>query len=100
MEHEAERLIYRAAQEALRNVLAHAQATRVEVSVEMVGSTAVLVVRDDGRGLPSEWDGSQEPTRHFGLRLLRELAHEAGGRLDVSSEEGRGTTVRLQVPTR
>lgn len=100
MEHEAERLIYRAAQEALRNVLAHAQATRVEVSVEMVGSTAVLVVRDDGRGLPSEWDGSQEPTRHFGLRLLRELAREAGGRLDVSSEEGRGTTVRLQVPTR
>jgi len=97
--HETERLIYRAAQEALRNVLAHARATRAEVSVDVVGSSAVLVVRDDGRGLPPEWDGSHEPARHFGLRLLRDLADEAGGRLDVSSENGRGTMVRLQVPT-
>ena len=100
MDHEAERLIYRVAQEALRNVLAHAQATRVEVSVDVVGSTAVLVVRDDGRGLPPEWNATHEPTRHFGLRLLRDLAREAGGRLDVSSEQGRGTTASLQVPTR
>ena len=99
VDQEAERLIYRAAQEALRNVLAHAQATRVEVSVDVVGSTAVLVVRDDGQGLPPGWDGSYEPTRHFGLRLLRDLADEAGGRLDVSSEKGQGTTLRLQVPT-
>jgi two-component system, NarL family, sensor kinase len=100
MDHEAERLIYRAAQEALRNVIAHAQATRADVSVDVVDSIAVLIVRDDGRGLPPGWDGLREPTRHFGLRLLSDLAHEAGGRLDVSSEEGRGTTVRLQVPTR
>ena len=100
MDHQAERLIYRAAQEALRNVLAHAQATRVEVSVDVVGAAAVLVVRDDGRGLPPGWDASHKPTRHFGLRLLRDLADEAGGRLDVCSERGQGTTVRLQVPTR
>lgn len=100
VDQEAERLIYRAAQEALRNVLAHAQATRAEVSVAVVGSAAVLIVRDDGQGLPPRWDGSHEPARHFGLRLLRDLADEAGGRLDVSSEKGQGTTVRLQVPIR
>ena len=100
MDQEAERLIYRAAQEALRNVLNHAQATRAEVSVDVVDAAAVLVVRDDGRGLAPGWNASREPTRHFGLRLLRDLASEAGGRLDVSSERGQGTTVRLQVPTR
>ena len=100
VDQEAERLIYRAAQEALRNVLTHARATRAEVSVDLVGAAAVLVVHDDGRGLPPKLDGSHEPAPHFGLRLLRDLASEAGGRLDVSSERGQGTTVRLQVPTR
>jgi len=98
--HEAERLIYRAAQEALRNVVAHAQAGRAAVTVQLVGSSVELVVRDDGRGFDADRNGAGEPEGHFGLRLLRDLARDAGGHLDVSSEVGRGTTVRFQVPVR
>jgi signal transduction histidine kinase len=100
MNSEAERLIYRTAQEAVRNVVAHAEASRVEVSLQPVKSTAVLIVRDDGRGFNPDWNGPGEPKGHLGLRLLRDLAREAGGQLDVSSKEGSGTAVRLQVPAR
>jgi signal transduction histidine kinase len=96
---EAERLIYRAAQEAVRNVIAHAEASRIDVNLQLVGSTALLIVRDDGRGFRPERNGSHEPDGHFGLRLLRDLAREAGGELHVASEVGRGTTVQLRVPT-
>ena len=97
---EAERLIYRAAQETMRNVVTHAGATTAEMTLEMLGSVAALTVRDDGRGFTPAWNGSPEPNGHLGLRLLRDLAREAGGELEVSSEEGRGTVVRLLVPAR
>ena len=97
---EAERLIYRTAQETIRNVVAHAGATTVEMTLEMCGPVAVLTVRDDGRGFTPEWNGSHESDGHLGLQLLRDLAREAGGELEVSSAEGRGTVVRLRVPAR
>ncbi len=100
MNPDTERLVYRAAQEAVRNVVAHAEASRVEVSVHVDRSRAVLTVRDDGRGFNQRRNGRHEPGEHLGLRLLSDLAREAGGQLDVSSEEGRGTTVHLQVPAR
>jgi two-component system, NarL family, sensor kinase len=95
---ETERLVYRVAQEAVRNVVAHARAGRVEVRLQLLRSLAVLTVHDNGRGFTPERDGSQEPNGHFGLRVLHDLAREAGGELQVVSGEGRGTTVRLQVP--
>lgn len=94
----ARRLIYRTAQEALRNVVAHADASRVAVSIELTRTGAALMVRDDGRGLTPTWSNSPASHPHFGLRLLRDLAREAGGRLDVTSKEGEGTVVRLEVP--
>jgi two-component system, NarL family, sensor kinase len=97
---EAERLIYRTAQETIRNVVGHAGATTAEMTLEMSGPVATLTVRDDGRGFTPERNGPGKPDRHLGLRLLRDLAREAGGELEVSSAEGRGTVVRLRVPAR
>jgi signal transduction histidine kinase len=51
-------------------------------------------VADDGRG----FDPDAVPEGHFGLRLLADLARDAGGRLDVSSAPGAGTVVRMEVP--
>lgn len=88
-----ETLFYRGAQEALRNVVKHAQATQVRVRVEADGRVC-LTVDDDGVGLPAEpgADG------HFGLRLLADLAREAHGRLLVESRPRRGTRVMIEVP--
>lgn len=90
---ELETLLYRCAQEALRNVAKHAEARHVHVQVTTDAETAQLVVTDDGRGL----DGPAGEG-HFGLRLLGELAEEAGGLMKVDSEPGRGTRVCIEAP--
>jgi signal transduction histidine kinase len=89
--------LYRAAREALRNVAEHSQATSVEVRVERTRALVRLVVRDDGVGLP---DGpADDAHRHFGLRLLAEMASRAGGRLVLSDHEAGGTQFLLELPT-
>jgi signal transduction histidine kinase len=92
---QTEAIFFRATQEALRNVLKHADARRVSVSVARRGGVAALRVEDDGTGFDpaGRADGA-----HFGLRLLGDVVDEAGGQLTVDSEPGRGTTVRVEVP--
>ncbi len=90
----AVRLVWRVAQEAVRNAQRHSRGSRLDVVVERREGRIVLVVRDDGVGI----DGTH-PTdgTHLGLRGLTGLARDEGGRLDVSSEPGHGTTVTLEV---
>lgn len=93
-----EALIYRVAQETTRNVAAHAGARRLDLSVAEEDGRVTLVVRDDGRGFDPEAIDSARGGGHFGLSLLQDLAAETGGRLEIDSTPGRGTTVRLEVP--
>jgi signal transduction histidine kinase len=90
---EAEESLFRAAQEALTNVRKHADAGSATVVLDFRGPATVrLEVCDDGRGLPdTEGDG-------FGLVGIRERAARLGGRLDVSSAPGAGTTLLVEVP--
>ncbi len=90
-----EAVLFRAAQESLRNVLEHAHATNVHVQVRTSDHQAVLEVRDDGRGVESSPIDGEE---HFGLRMLEDLARDSRGRLELDSAPGRGTTVRLEIP--
>jgi two-component system, NarL family, sensor kinase len=92
-----EALIYRATRESLRNVVAHAAAQRVDVRLATVNGHVELRVEDDGVGfeLPSP---TAPPNGHLGLRLLADLAREAGGSLAVDSAPGAGTRVVLAVP--
>ena len=88
---EAELVIYRAAQEALTNVLRHADATEVFVALSHDDGDVVLAVRDNGRGL-------QVDTSEQGLRGMRERAMVIDARLDVRSGERGGTEIILRVP--
>ncbi len=92
---EVESLFFRGAQEALRNVVAHADATRVLVRISRAGDEARLEVRDDGRGFSPAESASHG---HFGLRTLADLAAGAGGRLELDSEPGRGAVLVIEVP--
>ncbi len=89
-----EGLFFRAAQEALRNVVMHAGAQRVEVEVARRNGRAILRVEDDGSGF--EVDGRPKGD-HFGLRVLRDLVREVGGDLEIDSTPGRGTIVCVEV---
>jgi signal transduction histidine kinase len=98
LDEDAERILYRAAAEALRNVERHADAHRVAVSVERMDAGVRLVVADDGAGFaPGERERRREEG-HVGLSLLEELVTRAGGRLDVRSAPGEGTTFELELP--
>jgi two-component system, NarL family, sensor kinase len=90
-----EAVLFRAAQESLRNVLRHAEAKRVNVRVRASFGAVALEVEDDGRGMDPAQPGQDE---HFGLKMLKDLARDSGGRLELNSAPGGGTTVRLEIP--
>lgn len=90
----AESLLYRVAQESLRNVSHHARATRVRVRVTSSATSTTIEVVDDGVGFVPR---PAQPG-HIGLRTIADLAEESGALLQLSSSPGRGTTVRLELP--
>ena len=98
LEPDAEALMFRTAQEALRNVMAHSDANHVDVSVILENSHAGLTIADDGRGFSPDAAEAAREDGHLGLRVLADMAQDAGGRLDIDSEPGRGTRVSLEVP--
>jgi signal transduction histidine kinase len=91
-------LVYRSAQEALRNVLAHAHAANVSIRLASPDSKVVLEVTDDGIGFDGDPKAPDDEGHHFGLRGLSALVNDAGGAVDVRSALGAGTTVRVEVP--
>ena len=93
----AVRLVWRVAQEAVRNAVRHGRPDTLTVRVTNTDGWLALDVEDDGRG----FDPLQlSENGHFGLRGLRDLIREVGGRLSVSSSPGQGTKVRLEVRSR
>jgi signal transduction histidine kinase len=90
---EIEDAVYRLVQEALHNAVQHSEAERVTVEVVEEGEVLRLCVRDDGRGFDPD-----APTEGFGLLGMRERADLAGGKLDLTSVPGGGTTIVAVVP--
>ena len=96
---ESEALVFRVTQEALRNVVRHAHANSVVITVETDKQNAVLTIADDGVGIATSASNDAE-SGHLGLRLLQNLATQVGGTLAVSSAPTGGTIVRLEVPAK
>src|SRR4051794_939968 len=89
-------LLFRMAQEAMRNAVTHAYAGRVSIHAGEDARGYWLEVRDDGDGFDP---GAAAQDGHIGLRAARELMADAGGRLDVRSAPHEGTVVRAELPT-
>jgi signal transduction histidine kinase len=92
-----EREFLRVAQEAIHNVKRHAGATHLFVQMEYGQAEVALEVRDDGCGFAAG-EERESPPGHYGLTGMRERAAAIGGTLDVTSEAGVGTMVRLRAP--
>lgn len=91
-------LLYRSAQEVLRNVAKHSHAERVEIVAERVDGSGRLVIDDDGQGFDADELAARTSGGHMGLRSLADLVRDAGGRLAVRSGPGQGTRVEVEVP--
>ncbi|OCR24957.1 ABC transporter substrate-binding protein [Pseudomonas syringae] len=86
--------MFRILQEALTNVMRHAQAHTVEVSLTLDDGLMCMTIADDGRGFVPE----QGRPVSFGLVGMRERVLMLGGRLELDSESGEGTTLRAYIP--
>lgn len=91
-------LLYRAGQEALRNIAKHAQATRIDVRLRRWGERIRLEVEDDGMGFDDEQLDRSRADGHMGLSLLRDLVTEGGGTVALTSRAGAGTRVAIEMP--
>jgi signal transduction histidine kinase len=89
-----EQCFYRVAQEATANVAHHANASRLSVELALHNNAVLLRVCDDGCGFVPEQNVS---AGHFGLAGMRERAELIGGKLTVTSQPGKGTTVQVSV---
>jgi signal transduction histidine kinase len=88
-------VMFRIAQEALRNALRHAEAGHI--TLRLTGDqdrTAVLEIADDGRGFHVTTAAEEG---HFGLRLMTDAATHGGGELALLSSPGTGTLIRYQA---
>ncbi len=91
---DVETTLYRITQEALTNVVKHAQAKHVSIVLTRRDGSVSAVIEDDGRGFSSV--SSNEDG--LGLLGMRERISLVGGRLDVESSPGSGTTLSIEVP--
>jgi signal transduction histidine kinase len=89
--------LLRCAQEAISNALKHAGAKNIRVGLSYSSDEVRLAVVDDGCGF-EPGHVLTGPGMHVGLRNLRSRARKMKGRLDIASELGKGTTVRLTIP--
>jgi len=94
LEAESQVTLYRLVQEGLNNVEKHARANRAEIVVDWNERALDVTMGDDGRG----FDLGEVPAGHLGLHFMAERASAIGAALDVQSQPGAGTTVKISVP--
>jgi len=89
--------LLRIAQEAVTNTVRHAAASRIDILLEYTRRRVKMTIVDNGRGFaanaPSFADG------HFGITGMTERAKQIGGTINVTSKEGEGTRIHVEVPT-
>ncbi len=91
---DVEQCFYRIAQEAVENVLHHANAKTLCIKLETLEDKLRLIVQDDGLGFDPR---DKVSAGHFGLVGMKERAELAGGTLTINSQKGKGTEVVLEI---
>jgi|GEM_PF-6338330 len=90
--------LYRIAQEALNNTAKYAKPKSVNVLLRRSTDSVALIIEDDGSGFDLTQKKASTPGRGFGLRGMRERANIIGGKFEIESATGRGTTIIVKVP--
>ena len=91
--------LFRVAQESLTNAITHGHATHVDVFLSTSKKNVRLMIRDNGKGFSPSKHPARETSR-MGLLVMKEMAASAGGAFTIDSVQGKGTTVRVDLPLR
>jgi len=95
LDRERSTAIFRICQEALTNVVRHANATRVKVTLKEERHRIVLSIKDNGKGID---EGHISDLRSFGLLSMKERARYWGGQVEIEGAPGKGTLVLVRIP--
>ena len=87
--------LFRIYQETLTNVIKHADANEVKSSLQLIGNNIILEIKDNGIGMKTSINKKQ---KSFGLIGIKERSFAIGGKFDLYSEAGKGTTIKITVP--
>ncbi len=98
LDSDKETVFYRISQEALNNVIKHADAENVSIQMERRRESVVLLIKDDGKGFDVEETLMRPMKDRIGLLGMQERAALVGGNLDVQSRKGRGTQIHVVIP--
>jgi signal transduction histidine kinase len=90
--------LFRVAQEALTNVRRHAQASRVDVTIEKLHAGVCMKIQDDGKSFAVDRLMHGKGSKRLGLLGMRERLEMVGGKLGIESARGKGTTIIAQIP--
>jgi signal transduction histidine kinase len=101
-----EETLWKVSQEAFTNIEKHAHASHVQVRINRQDEKLIMLIHDDGIGLPQQLCQSQKdsslddssPGDHYGLRGMRERVEAIGGHLALPSGEEQGTTIEVVLP--
>ena len=88
--------IYRAVQESLNNIVKHAEAEKIVFCCKTKDDICIIDIEDDGKGFYEEQD--VKDGKHFGLSLMKERIDLLSGKIDISSLEGSGTKIHMEIP--
>ena len=91
--------LYRIIQEACNNILKHANASLINIDITYEEHKIIVVINDNGKGFDfNKLQSNSEVISSFGLSIMRERTSLLSGKLEIQSEEGKGTNVTISVP--
>ena len=92
-------VLFRVAQEALTNVSRHARASRVEINIQKLADGIGMTIKDNGKSFEVKSVLNARGRKRLGLLGMRERLEMVGGRLEIESVTGKGTTITAKIPS-
>ena len=89
--------IYRVVQESLNNIVKHAEAEKILFYCKSKDGICIIDIEDDGKGFYEE-QNDMKNEKHFGLSLMKERIELLNGKINISSLEGKGTKIHMEIP--
>lgn len=89
--------VYRIIQEAISNIIKHSEADKIVLDIKCIDSDCVIIIKDNGKGFSVE-DTLEQNEKHFGLSDMQDRVNLLNGTIDIISECGHGTELKIDIP--